>query len=255
MQKPLISVVIPTYRDPVHTLEAIASVRAQDTADWEAIIIDDGSGPAAQATLGAAINALADPRLRYVPALRNRGPARARNLGIRLARGRFLAFLDADDLWLPGKLRLQLGAMQQTVQGLSCTAYENIDMATGKRQVRVPPVTTTYRQLLYRNTIGCSTVMIDRALIPRSYFPDIDMRQDFAHWLSILKRGETALGLTAPLTQRRQFATSLSANKQQAARYTWRMYRDIEGFGYLRAGWCFAGYVLSAVLTRRSRQL
>ncbi|MEL6682520.1 MAG: glycosyltransferase family 2 protein [Pseudomonadota bacterium] len=250
MSMPQVSVVIPTYCDPQHTLEAIASVRAQDMADWEAIIVDDGSDAASRSNLSAKISALCDPRLRYVPSSRNRGPARARNLGIRLARGRFLAFLDADDLWHPEKLRLQRSAMQEVGLGLSCTAYENVDLQTGHRTVRVPPSRITYNRLLYRNTIGCSTVMIDRMRIPRSYFPEIDMRQDFAHWLAILKHGEMALGLTTPLTQRRQFPTSLSANKHQAARYTWRMYRDIEGFGYLRAGWYFMGYALSSVLAR-----
>lgn len=250
MDSPHVSVVIPTYQDPVHTLEAIASVRAQDVTTWEAIIVDDGSGPAVQTTLAKEIVALNDPRLRFYPSQKNRGPARARNLGIRLARGRFLAFLDADDLWQPDKLKVQLAAMQDTGLGMSCTAYQNIDTVTGKNRLRVPPKVITYNGLLYRNTIGCSTVMINRDLLARSYFPEIDMRQDFAHWLAILKRGETALGLTAPLTLRRQFTTSLSADKQQAAWYTWRMYRDVEGFGHLRAGWYFAGYALTAIFSR-----
>ena len=249
MPKPFISVIIPTYKDPTVVRQAIASVLAQDINDWEVVIIDDGSSPHDQAALRTIVGTFADPRLHVVYSTYNRGPARSRNLGVRLAKGRYLAFLDADDLWSPKKLRIQLRAMQKTGVGLSCTAYENISVETGTRVVRVPPSEITYDQLLWQNTMGCSTVMIDRARIGRSYFPDIRMRQDFAHWLQILRPGGFALGLPDTLTTRRQFTGSLSSNKAHAAWHTWRMYRDIQGFGVWRAARCFGVYAWRGMFT------
>lgn len=250
MTNQLISVVIPTYQEPIRVAEAVASVMAQDIADWEVIIIDDGSSAADQADVTGMISAMQDPRLRVYFSEYNRGPARARNLGIRLARGRYVAFLDADDLWRPEKLRVQRKAMQAAGYGLSCTAYENLDVTTGERKIRTPPSQITYAQLLRQNTMGCSTVMFDREYVGRSYFPDIRMRQDFAHWLQILRPGGSALGLTAPLTQRRCFGNSLSSNKLRAAWYTWRMYRDVEKFGVWRAGHYFGAYAFGGLFMR-----
>lgn len=242
MGHPLVSAVVPTYRDPKRVLDAVQSIQKQDMDDWEAIIIDDGSSSQDQAIIHAALREIDDPRFRFVCSQRNRGPARTRNLGVRLARGRYIAFLDADDLWKPEKLRLQIQQMQAAGVGLSCTSYENLSMTTGACNVRTPPAKIIHAQLLRQNTMGCSTVMLDRQIVGRSYFPDIRMRQDFAHWLKILRPGGVALGLPQPLTQRRVFAGSLSSNKLRAAWYTWRMYRDIEGLGLLRAGRYFGAY-------------
>ncbi len=254
MSTPRVSVVIPTYQDPDRALEAVASVLAQDLADWEVILVDDGSVKRDQVRVAEGLAQLGDARLRYVPSQRNRGPARARNLGIRLAHGRYLAFLDADDLWHPTKLSHQLSAMQNARAAISCTAYENVTIATGERRMRIPPAQISYAQLLRQNSMGCSTVMLDRQIIGRSYFPDIRMRQDFAHWLRILRSGHQALGLPDALTERRLFAHSLSSNKIRAAWYTWRMYRDIEKFGVWRAGRCFGAYALGGLFPQAGGQ-
>ena len=249
-KSPRVSVVIPTFQDVEHTIEAVCSVISQSFSDWEAIVIDDGSDERVQHELKKLIEMQNDKRVRLLLSKRNRGPARTRNLGLRLAEGRYVAFLDADDIWMPDKLTAQVTAMEHHGVCLSCTAYENRNMETGLRRVRVPPKNVTYARLLYRNTIGCSTVMMDRTELPRSFFPEIAMRQDFAHWLAILKEGKIALGLSACLTCRRQFAGSLSSNKIRAAQYTWRVYREFEGFGFLKSCWYFAGYSLSSVLMR-----
>lgn len=242
--------VIPTYNDPRRVLQAIDSVRAQTVSHWEAMVIDDGSNPEAQQEIAAAITARADPRIKLFLSRKNRGPARARNLCIRLARARFIAFLDADDLWLPDKLAQQLAVMSQSAAAMSCTAYRNLDERTGASSLRVPPATITYAQLIRHNTIGCSTVVLDTAQLGKTYFPDIRMRQDFAHWLRLLRRPLEVVGLAAPLTTRRTYAGSLSANKLRAAYFTWRMYRDVEGLARLPTLQHFLHYMGAGVLRR-----
>jgi teichuronic acid biosynthesis glycosyltransferase TuaG len=247
---PVISVVIPTYRDGERLLQAIDSVVAQEFQDWEAIILDDGSPHDSQEMVAGAVAALRDDRLRYVRGGRNRGVARARNLGIRLSRGQFIAFLDADDLWLPKKLGLQLAEMQRHGRQLSCTGYKNTAQDRTHVSVRTPPAQIGYADLLNQNTIGCSTVMMNAARFGKSYFPDIPMRQDFAHWLKVLRNGDVALGLPEILTERRVFDGSLSSNKLRAARHTWQVYRDIEGLSLWKSVGHFTTYAFNGILSR-----
>lgn len=252
---PQVSVVVPTFRDTTFVKEAIDSLRAQTWTDWEAVVIDDGSGAQVQDALAAHVATLADARIRFVASARNRGPARNRNLGIRLSRGRFVAFLDGDDLWLPDKLDIQLAAMLRAGVGLSCTGYEDFDMATGATARRIPPPSITHAGLLPSNVIGCSTVIVDRAQHPRLRFPDIPMRQDFALWLNLLRGGGTALGLAQVLTRRRVHPGGLSANKLRAARFQWRMYRDVEGLSPPAAAWIFARYASTGLARVVARSL
>jgi teichuronic acid biosynthesis glycosyltransferase TuaG len=238
---PLVSVVVPTYRDPHMLADTLASLVAQTETDWHALVIDDGSPEPVQTRIAGEIDALQDPRFQLILCRKNRGPARVRNLGARLATGRYLAFLDGDDLWLPGKLARQVAAMEASGARLSCTGYENVNPVTGKRSERIPRPVIAYDDLMAHNCIGCSTVMIDRRQVARIRFPDIRMRQDYACWLALLRDGHIALGITDILTERRLHPDSLSASKLRAVRYTWRMYRDIEGLSRARA----AQYVVS----------
>lgn len=224
-----VSVIIPSYNDPRRLADALASVQAQTLQDWEAVVIDDGSQD--QNAIVAAVRACNDPRIQLGLSKRNRGAGRSRNIGIRLARNRFLAFLDCDDLWKPDKLSLQIAHLRTTGAALSCTAYSNLHEKTGESHIRRPPAEISYDDLLGHNVIGCSTVMLDRDKLGRSYFPDIRMRQDFAHWLQVLRSGHKVMGLDEVLTIRRVYPGSLSGNKARAVWNTWRMYRDVMGLG------------------------
>lgn len=235
-----VSVIIPSYNDAPRLAQALASVQAQTLTDWEVIVIDDASRD--QAAIQAVVAACDDPRIRLCLSTRNRGAGRSRNLGIRLAQARYIAFLDCDDLWEPDKLSAQLAFMRTGAFDLTCTAYRNLDEAAGHTSVRRPPPRIVYDDLLGHNVIGCSTVMLDRSALGRSYFPDIRMRQDFAHWLLILRAGHIGAGMTDVLTIRRTYRGSLSAHKPRAAWYTWRMYRDVIGLDLLPAARHFARY-------------
>jgi teichuronic acid biosynthesis glycosyltransferase TuaG len=239
---------MPTYNDAVRVMEGIASVRAQSASDWELWLIEDGSRQGVQDAIATQIAALHDSRVHYVPSRHNRGAARARNIGIRLAQGRYIAFLDADDLWQPDKLALQIDAMQRAGAAFSCTGYRNLHETSGKTSLRIPPATTGYQILLRHNTVGCSTVVLDTDRIGKTYFPDLRMRQDFAHWLALTRQGVPVLGLPAPLTTRRMYQGSLSANKWRAARYTWAVYTKVEKLPLGAAVWCYCHYLFGGLV-------
>lgn len=248
---PSVSVIIPTYKDPVRVIEAIESVRAQGIDDLEIIVVDDGSGTEVQTQIAQNFAALEDKRIRPVLSGKNRGPGRSRNIGIRLARGRYLAFLDSDDLWRADKLTKQLAAMISSDAVLSCTGYENLVEATGQVSSRIPPAEIRYKTMMNGNPIGCSTVILDRKKVGRSYFPDIAMCEDYAHWLALLRQGHSAIGLAEPLTTRRIVSNSLSANKLRSARHTWRVFRDEEKMSLIKSLRCFIGYSLTATILKK----
>ena len=238
---------MPAWRVTGTLQAAVASVQGQSRTDWELIIIDDASQDAT-ADLARAL-AAADPRIVVLQQAQNGGAAQARNRGIRAARGRYIAFLDADDLWLPAKLDRQIAFMQATGAALSYTGFLR-DNGGRQRAVRVPP-TVSHAQLLRGNVIGCLTAIYDVAQLGRVEMPDLRMRQDYALWLKILRRIPVAHGLAEVLAVHHRRADSLSSGLLRGLRATWTVYRQAEGLGRMQAARCLAAHVLNRVRAHR----
>lgn len=246
MTGPLVSIVTPAWRAGRFVGETIRSVQAQDYGEWEMHVVDDCS-PDDTAERVEQIARL-DPRVRLIRQPRNCGPAAARNAALEAARGRYLAFLDSDDLWLPGKLSRQLAFMAERDAALSFTEFRRIneDGSTVGRRVTVPD-TLSYRQLLCNTAIATSTVVVDRERagefrMKKTYY------DDFAAWLEILRRGHLAHGFREDLMRYRVLARSVSRNKTRSAKMVWQAYRRIEGLGLLDSAWCFVNYAARGAL-------
>jgi len=245
---PVVSVVTPVWNAAATLAETVASVRAQTRGDWEMLVVDDGSrdgsGALARQLAGA------DARIRVLERGRNGGPAAARNDGIRAARGRYLAFLDADDLWRPEKLAVQIGYMEATGAPFSFAAIERIDEG-GRPLGRVAvPARVDYARLLRGNVIPCQTAAFDRAHYGAVEMPDLPRRQDYGLWLTLLARGGAAHGIQQVLADWRMRPGSLSANKFLAAGGTWRVYREVAGLGRARAAWYLGQNLARGVVKR-----
>lgn len=243
---PTVSILMPALNAAAFLPRAVASVVAQTRQDWELIIADDGS---TDDTPGLARDlARADPRIRVLPAPETgpRGAAAARNRAMEVARGRYLAFLDADDEWLPEKLARQLGWMEAEGLALTYTGFWR-QQATGRREIRVPG-RVDRRELLRGNVIGVLTAICDREQLGPMAMPLLPLRQDYAFWLDLLTRTEAAHGLQEPLAVYHVTPGSLSANRWRASRATWRMYREHAGLGRLQAGWYLTSHLLRRLM-------
>lgn len=248
MDSMLVSIITPMYNAEKYIGDTIQSVLDQTYTNWEMIIIDDASTDQS-AKIVARFTSL-DSRIRYYLQASNSGVANARNVAISKARGRYLAFLDSDDLWKPQKLENQLHYMQKTGVAFCYSACQIIDkngQSTGK--VRRVPKMLSYEKLLHGNEIPCLTVMIDRLQVKNIYMPSI-RHEDYAAWLDILRTGVIAYGLPEELAYYREAGGSLSGNKIKAIGWTWKIYREYLKLGLVKSTRCFIGYLWNAVKKR-----
>lgn len=251
-QAELVSIIMPTYNSSAVLKESVASIQKQGYQDWELLVVDDCSKDATRGMLREM--AERDARIKPFFLTENRGSGFARNEGLSRASGRFVAFLDSDDLWHPEKLEKQLAFMKKHEYGFSFTAYHVFEEqpTQPKRTVHVPEK-INYRQLLKNTIIGCLTVMIDREKVGDFRMPLLRARQDTATWLSILKKQEYAYGITKPLAYYRVSTGSLSSNKWKMLQKNWQMYREHENLSLMYTSYVFSCSVGNALWKRRRK--
>ncbi len=246
----LVSIVVPVYQVERFIEETIAAVQRQSYKNWELLLVDDCSKDNSCALIERA--AAEDSRIRLIRQETNQGAAAARNCGVRKAKGRFLCFLDSDDLWESEKLSEEILFMQKKQAGFVFTGYEFADekgIGLGKI-VRVPEE-ITYSQALKNTTIFTSTVMIDRKKIQDEdiYMPLI-ASEDTATWWHLLKVYGKAYGLDKNLVKYRRSANTLSSNKMVAIRRIWQLYRRQERLSLVYSAYCLCFWAVRAVLRR-----
>lgn len=246
-----VSIVTPVHDAEATLPDTIASIWAQEMEDWELWLVDDGSTDASAEIMARAC--AADPRIHAIRLPRQSGAAAARNAGIRVARGRHIAFLDADDLWEPQKLATQLPVLAAGA-GLVFSAYRRIDASGQPLGLVGVSAEVGYKQALGGNPIGCLTAVYDTEVYGKALMPDIPRRQDYALWLKLLRQRAPAIGLPDCLASYRVRPGSLSSNKLVAAQATWRVLRECENLGLAHASWCFTRYAAGALRTRTARR-
>lgn len=222
----LVSIITPCYNGEKYVAQTIRSVLAQTYTNWEMILVDDGSSDASARIIRQF--AQSDPRIRLLQQ-ENAGSAAARNVGIRAARGRYLALLDADDLWEPEFLEQQLAFMAEKNALCVCCAYRCID-ETGKEvhPPVVPKKVITTRDMLVRNHIGCLTGLYDTNAQGKVFLDESlkSIRDDYAFWLSIVQKEGKAYGNQACLARYRVLESSTTGNKRKLIARQYDFYRN-----------------------------
>lgn len=244
--RPSISIITPSYNSSIFILKTLKSVTSQSFDNWEMIIVDDCSTDNSIEVIQ--LFAECDSRIKLIQLTENSGAAVARNKAIEAATGRFITFLDSDDLWMPNKLEKQVQFMLDQNIAFSFSAYEKIDEKGVPFDIVSVPEKINYKQLLKTNVIGCLTAMYDVEKLGKVYMPVNTKREDFATWLAILKQVDYAYGMPDVLAQYRVYASQSSAKKTKMAKENWRLYRDIEQLGVFKSAYYFAHYAVRGVL-------
>ena len=228
-QLDLVTIVMPLYNCAEYLSATVQSVIAQTNGHWRLNMVVDPKSADDSARMAEAW-AAQDSRIQVLYA-QAKGVAAARNFGIQNAVGPYLAFLDADDVWLPCKLSEQLRAMHGAAAGFSCTRFRRVDRPGLKcgRLIGLP-TRIRYRRLLQQNCILTSTVMIDQRVHPVIQFQDVGC-EDFDLWLRLLRGGRECLGIQQDLVRYRIVPGSRGSSKWRSLRETWQIYRQSVGLG------------------------
>ena len=248
----MISIVVPVYNAAPYIENTVQMVLQQTYQDFELILVDDCSTDNSVALLEELLEQRKDVRLRLVKKERNQGAAAARNTGLDMASGRYIAFLDADDVWLPHRLEAGLRFMEEKNAGFVFSAYEFGDeQARGTGKIVHVPEKLTYRKALSRTVVFTTTTLFDTTLVPKELLrmPTVPS-EDTATWWQILRNGHVAYGLDQVLAIYRRPAKSLSSNKLVALQRIWNLYRKQEKLGLFSSAFYFCFWALRATLRR-----
>ena len=236
---------MPVYNAGAYLKQSIQSVISQTYQDWELLVVDDCSSDNSALLIQQFVEL--DKRVKYFKTDKPSGsPTLPRNIGIEKAQGRYIAFLDSDDIWLPHKLEEQLPLFKNDDTVIVYSNYEKITEEGGRNQrLVIAPAQTNYKRLLHGNVIGCLTAVYDTKKVGKVYFENIN-HEDYILWLEILKKGFVGRNTETVEALYRVRSQSVSSNKWKALSWQWNIYVNIEKVGYIKAVYYFLCYALKA---------
>lgn len=236
----LVSIITPTYNSSGFIESTINSILNQTYTKWELLITDDCSTDGTwEKLMEFAQN---DKRIRIFRLGTNSGPGVARNNSIENAQGRFIAFCDSDDQWLPEKLELQVEFMLKNNIHFAFSNYDIINETGVSIGSMVSPERVNYKKMLQNDYIGCLTAIYDSENLGKFFMPKIIKRQDWALWLAILKKTPYAYNVNKKLALYRKRGNSVSSNKLKVIKYNWAIYRNVEKLSFLKSLFYFISY-------------
>lgn len=250
-QQDLVTIVTPSWNSEKYIVDTIKSVQAQTYKNWEMIIVDDCSSDCTVDVVRKI--AAKDPRVKILVQEVNSGAAKARTRSMQAGAGRFVAYLDADDIWKSEKLEKQIAFMKKMKCGFSCTSYEVIDDDGNPKNKYIHMLPKVdYVGFLTNNLLQTVGIMVDTSIVNKKYLvmPDLRRRQDAATWLQILKAGFKCYGLDEILAEYRRAENSLSSNKLKAVKGIWSLYREVEHLSLPFSIYCFVRYAFLAIWKR-----
>jgi teichuronic acid biosynthesis glycosyltransferase TuaG len=242
-----VSIITPSYDSSKYIASTIKSVLGQTYYNWEMLIIDDCSLDDSNSIVEKFIKN--DSRIKLFKLDINSGPANARNFGIERAEGEYIAFLDADDMWLPCKLEMQIKFMEEYNLFLTYSSYNTIDENGSFINKRTIKKTITYNDMLKSNYIGNLTGIYNCKKLGKYYMDNVG-HEDYTLWLKIIKDIKIAYGVIEPLANYRITSTSLSSNKIKTLKWQWDIYKKTACLNILQSIYYFIHYLYNAIKKR-----
>ena len=254
VQNNKVSIITPAYNAEHFIPRTIQSVLDQSYQDWEMIIVDDCSTDNTKSVILPYTQN--DPRVRYFKMEKNGGPAFAREYALKQVTGRFIAFLDSDDLWLANKLEVQVKFMLENKIGFSYSSYRRMSMDGKKVSNPIKlKARITYRSLLKNTQIATLTVMLDKTITGPIGMAVNYGYDDMILWLSILKKIPYAQGINQDLARYRVVNNSVSSKYLRSANWVWDIYRKHENIALLPSIWYLLNYGYNALKRRMLYQV
>lgn len=233
--EPLVSIITPVFNSEKFIPEMVNSIKSQDYSNWELILVDDCSTDSSFLLISEFSKT--DSRIKYHKLSKNTGSGPARNKAIEEAKGKYIAFLDSDDYWVPNKLSVQIRFMENNNIDFCHTSYgfwdENSNEIGSPFFVSKNPI--TYKDLLRRTEISCLTAVYNQYSIGKIFMPNLRRKQDYALWLSILKRGIKSYPLQDVLAYYRQRKGSATNNKYKLVIQHFFFLKKHEGLSTIQA--------------------
>jgi glycosyltransferase involved in cell wall biosynthesis len=249
MKNPLVSIITPSFNSEKFIGEAIKSIQNQTYTNWELIIVDDCSSDKTVSIVSDF--AQFDARIKLFQLEKNSGTGVARNKALTKAKGRYISFLDSDDLWKPMKTQKQMDFLLKNKLPFTFSFYECIDEVGIPLNKRVEaPRNLSYRQLFFCNYIGNLTGIYDANYLGKITISSIRKRQDWMLWLSILKKVKTAQPIPESLAYYRIRENSISASKLDLLKHNFAVYRTFHGFNLVVSIACMIGFLFTQLLIK-----
>lgn len=243
----LVSIITPSFNSAKFIAETIQSVQHQTHQNWEMIIVDDGSFDETEQIVRSIIEK--DKRIQFYKLTQNSGPAVARNTGIEKASGKYLTFIDADDIWFPTFIENSITTIDETGIPFVFSSYKRAnEQLEFVYSDFIVPNKVSYSDILKSNSISCLTAFVEIQKLGKKYMPLIRKRQDMGLWLNYLKVVPFAHGIQETQAIYRIRENSLSRKKSDLIKYQWQFYRNVEKLNifqslYYMSHWMYRGFM------------
>ncbi len=238
----LVSIITPTYNSAKFIVETISSVQKQTHTHWEMLIVDDFSTDLTREIITDI--ATSDSRIKLFTLDKNQGAGVARNFAIQKANGRYIAFLDADDLWRPEKLAVQIAFLKQKNTPFTFSFYDCVDEQGDNLKKRVKaPLELKYYQLFFCNYVGNLTGIYDTQFFGKVPVSSIRRRQDWIMWLSLLQQTRTVATVPESLAFYRVRSNSISSSKIKLIKDNYQVYRQFHKLNAVVSALCMIAFL------------
>lgn len=247
----LVSIVTPTFNSEKYIRETIASVKNQSYTNWEMIIVDDFSTDNTVTIVKELQRE--DNRIKLILSKKNSGPAISRNKGIQEVTGKYMTFLDADDIWFPDFIKTSIETIKKTGIHFVFSSYKrsNEELEFVYSDFIVPE-RVTYTDILKTNSISCLTAFLDIEVLGKKFMPEVYKRQDMGLWLRYLKEIPFAYGIKEPQAIYRIRQNSLSRKKSDLLKYQWQFYRKVENLSFISSVYFMTHWAVRGFLKYRN---